>query len=264
MELIRSVWRFRHFILRKTRNDIRAQFSRSGIGYLWLILTPAALIATYIFIFSEIMKAKLPGVDDTLAYGVYLSAGIVFWTSFSNTLSRLTQVFIAEKNLLREVYVPSSILPICVLAAETFQLILFLGVFLVFLVLVESIPGLEVLYLLPVLAVQYALVLGVGLILGILNTFMRDFGHSLAIVLHFWFWLTPIVYPIEILPDWARLVIGRFNPMTPVIEGYHAIFVFHRAVDLWSLLPTAILALVLLGAGLWMFRRTSGALGDLA
>ena len=169
MELIRSVWRFRHFILRKTRNDIRAQFSRSGIGYLWLILTPAALIATYIFIFSEIMKAKLPGVDDTLAYGVYLSAGIVFWTSFSNTLSRLTQVFIAEKNLLREVYVPSSILPICVLAAETFQLILFLGVFLVFLVLVESIPGLEVLYLLPVLAVQYALVLGVGLILGILN-----------------------------------------------------------------------------------------------
>ena len=264
MELIRSVWRFRHFILRKTRNDIRAQFSRSRIGYLWLILTPAALIATYIFIFSEIMKAKLPGLDDTLSYGIYLCAGIVFWTSFSNTLSRLTQVFITEKTLLREFYVPSSILPICVLAAETFQLILFLGVFLVFLILVGSVPGLEVLYLIPVLAVQYAFVLGVGLILGILNAFMRDFGHGLTIILHFWFWLTPIVYPVEILPEWARLVIGRFNPMSSVIEGYHAIFVYHEAPDLWSLLPTAILAVALLGAGLWMFRRISGALGDLA
>ena len=184
MELIRSVWRFRHFILRKTRNDIRAQFSRSGIGYLWLILTPAALIATYIFIFSSIMKAKLPGIDDTLSYGVYLSAGIVFWTSFSNTLSRLTQVFIAEKALLREFYVPSSILPICVLAAETFQLILFLGVFLLFLVVVQGLPGLEVLYLFPVLAVQYAFVLGVGLIFGILNTFMRDFGHGRTVRIH--------------------------------------------------------------------------------
>lgn len=264
MELIRSVWRFRHFILRKTRNDIRAQFARSGIGYLWLILTPAALIATYIFIFSEIMKAKLPGVDDTISYGVYLCAGIVFWTSFSNTLTRLTQVFIVEKTLLREFYVPSSILPICVLVAETFQLVLFLAVFLVFLLLVRNIPGWEVLYLLPVLAVQYAFVLGVGLIFGILNAFMRDFGHSLAIVLHFWFWLTPIVYPVEILPDWARMVIERFNPMTPVIEGYHVIFVYHGAPDLWAMLPTAILALVLVGIGLWMFRRTSGALGDLA
>ena len=128
----------------------------------------------------------------------------------------------------------------------------------------QAVPGWEVLYLLPVLAVQYAFVLGVGLIFGILNAFMRDFGHSLAIVLHFWFWLTPIVYPVEILPDWARLVIERFNPMTPVIEGYHVIFVYHGSPDLWAMLPTAILALALVGIGLWMFRRTSGALGDLA
>lgn len=264
MELIRSVWRFRHFILRKTRNDIRTQFSRSGIGYLWLILTPAALIATYIFIFSEIMKAKLPGVDDTLSYGIYVSVGIVFWTSFSNILTKLTYVFIAEKTLLKEFYVPSSILPICVLVAETFQLLLFIGVFLAFLIVVRHFPGWEILYLFPVLAVQYAFVLGIGLILGILNSFMRDFGHSLGIIIHFWFWLTPIVYPVEILPGWARLAIVNFNPMTPVIEGYHVIFVRHDSPDLWSLMPTAIIALLLLGAGLWMFRRTSGALGDLA
>lgn len=263
MKALISIWQFKGLIAAKARQELKTRFSRSGIGSLWLILNPVAVIGTYLFVFSSIMQAKIPGVEDTLSYGIYLSAGVIFWISFSNTLVGLTQVFLSEKNLLKQAHLPKVLLPIFVVVSETINLLAYLAVFLAFIVAARRVPGAVALYLIPLVAVQYVFVIGLGVILGTLNAFFRDIGHSLGIVLHFWFWLTPIVYPVEILPAWARNFVQTYNPMTPIIEGYHAVLVTHSIPDFSGVFVVFCIAIALFPLGFFLFRRTAGTIADL-
>ena len=106
-----------------------------------------------------------------------------------------------------------------------------------------------------------SLALGFGLILGVLNVFIRDVGQFVTIVLQFWFWLTPIVYPLVIVPDEYRYLL-EYNPLFPIVNAYQNILVYGQSPDVVSLLPAVLLALCLLVAGLLLFRKASPEMTD--
>jgi lipopolysaccharide transport system permease protein len=124
-----------------------------------------------------------------------------------------------------------------------------------------SFPGWAFIGLLPVVALLVLFAIGLGVTLGVLNVFFRDVGQFFGIFLQFWFWLTPIVYPVSILPEpIARYV--HLNPMARLVAACQDILVHGRWPDWLSLTPVLVLAVLLCAFGMRLFRRHSGELVD--
>jgi lipopolysaccharide transport system permease protein len=135
------------------------------------------------------------------------------------------------------------------------------GLFTVFLILSGNFPGMVFIALLPLLLVQVAFSVGLGITLGVLNVFFRDVGQFFVVLLQFWFWLTPVVYPIGILPAAVRSIVEN-NPMTALIGSYQRIFVEAQWPVWETLWPITLLSVVLCGIGLRLFRQHAGEMVD--
>ena len=136
-----------------------------------------------------------------------------------------------------------------------------LGLFLGFLLISGRLPGMALLALVPLLVLQVIFAAGLGMILGVLNVFFRDVGQFFGICLQFWFWLTPIVYPLSILPPGIQRVIG-LNPMTSLMTSYQNVFLYNQWPDWSSLLPLLTIGLLFCAMALRLFRQRVGEMVD--
>ncbi len=259
--LLRGIWSYRQFIIDSIRNDFANRFARSRFGFIWMVAQPLAMVLVYALILSEILAARLPGIENQYAYAIYLSAGFLAWTLFFELLTRTLTLFIDNANLIKKMRFPRIALPIIVMGTgminNAILLVAILGVFAV----LGHTGGSELLWILPMMLLTASLALGFGLILGVLNVFIRDVGQFVTIVLQFWFWLTPIVYPLVIVPDEYRYLL-EYNPLFPIVNAYQNILVYGQSPDVVSLLPAVLLALCLLVAGLLLFRKASPEMTD--
>jgi lipopolysaccharide transport system permease protein len=257
----RALWNYRGFILGSVKREFQAKYQNSMLGAAWTVLNPLAMIIVYTVIFSQIMRARLPGIDSTFAYSIYLCAGILTWGLFAEIVSRGQNVFLEQANLLKKLNFPRLCLPVTVVASAVLNFAIIFGIFTVFLLVVGYFPGWAYLALIPVLLLQIAFAVGIGMVLGVLNVFFRDVGQLFTVVLQFWFWLTPIVYPITILPENLQAAMA-YNPMARLIAAYQTILVTGAWPDFLSLWPVALLAALLCLWGLRLFRRHAGEMVD--
>ena len=261
MRMFKALWGYRGFILGSVKREFQAKYSNSLLGAAWTVINPLAMIIVYTVVFSQIMRAKLPGIDSQFAYSIYLCAGVLTWTFFSETVSRAQNVFLENANLLKKISFPRLCLPVIVVANASLNFTIIFGLFTVFLLASGSFPGLVYLAMFPLLLIQILFSVGLGITLGVLNVFFRDVGQLFGVVLQFWFWLTPVVYPINILPEVVRQAL-RYNPMTNLITSYQGILVEGQWPDWSSLWPVSVLALLLCLWGMNLFRKHAGEMVD--
>lgn len=261
MSMVRALWAYRGFIQGSVKREFQSKYRNSLLGAAWNIINPLAMIVVYTVIFAQVMRAKLPGVDSTFAYSIYLCAGILTWGLFTEMVGRSQTMFLDNANLLKKISFPRITLPIIVVANAGLNFAIVMTLFLGFLALSGNFPGWVVFAILPVLALQIAFAMGLGMVLGVLNVFFRDVGQFFGIFLTFWFWLTPIVYPANILPERIKPLMA-LNPMTPVIGAYQTIFVHQTGPNWQSLLPTSALAFLLCLLGLHLFKKNVGEMVD--
>lgn len=259
--LARAAWAYRGFISGSVKREFQQRYQNSMLGAAWLILQPLAMIVVYTLVFSKLMKARLPGLDSEMAYSIYLCAGMLTWAFFSEIVSRSQSMFLENANMLKKLSFPRICLPVIVTLGACLNFIVIFGLFTGFLILSGNFPGLVYVALLPVLIVQVAFSIGLGMILGVLIVFFRDVGQFFGIFLQFWFWLTPIVYPISVVPDSLRFII-KLNPMTHLMGAYQSILVNSAWPEWTSLLPVSLLALVLIVSGRMLFRKRAGEMVD--
>ena len=261
MAFVRALWAYRGFILGSVKREFQSRYQNSVLGAAWTVLNPLAMIVVYTVVFSTVMRARLPGVEGTFAYSIYLCAGVLTWQLFSEIITRGQNVFIDNAGLLKKLNFPRISLPVTVVTNAVLNFAIVFSLFTLFLALTGNFPGLAFIALLPVLAVLVMFAIGLGIALGILNVFFRDVGQFFTIALQFWFWLTPIVYPRNILPaavqEWLWL-----NPIAPLMAAAQDIVVYGRWPQWGSLLPVLAIALVLCAWGWRLFRRHSGELVD--
>jgi len=256
-----ALWRYKGFVFTMVWREFWGRYLGSLFGSIWSVLNPMAMIFIYTVIFSKIMRARLPGVDDTMGYGIFLCAGLLTWGFFSELLGRCPNIFVEQANLLKKVNFPRITLPVILLSSSAVNFAIIFTIFISFLLISGRFPGWAILAFLPLLLIQQAFALGIGMLLGTLNVFFRDVGQFLGIVLQFWFWLTPIVYPVTILPERARSVI-ELNPMTQLVAAYQQI-ILHGCWPHWAQFRFhAIGALTVLTVGFLVFRRLSGEVVD--
>ncbi|CAH0137511.1 Teichoic acid translocation permease protein TagG [Massilia sp. Bi118] len=262
-QMLRGLWAYRGFVLGSVKREFQAKYMNAMLGALWSLLSPLAMIVVYTVIFSEVMHNKLPGADAgaRFAYSIYLCAGVLTWGLFAEIVARAQTMFIEQANLIKKISFPRICLPLIVVLNALVNFGIIFGLFTLFLVASGSFPGPVFLALVPVLLIQLLLALGLGMIAGVLNVFFRDVGQFVTIAMQFWFWFTPVVYPVTILPPEVRAAIG-WNPMARVVMAYQEILVKGMAPDWMSLLPVLGLALLLCVLGLRLFRRRAGEMVD--
>lgn len=256
-----DIYRFRGFILGSVRREFASRYRNSMLGAAWLVLQPLAQILVYTLIFASVMRARLPGVDTTFGYSIFLCAGILTWGLFSEIAGRSQNMFIDNANLLKKLSFPRIALPVIVVLSACLGFCVIFGLFTAFLVVSGSFPGWAYLALAPILLVQVVFAVGLGMNIGVLNVFFRDVGQFFGIVLQFWFWLTPIVYPLSTLPDWAQELV-MWNPMTPIMLAYQGILVRGELPHWQQLAPVFVLGLLLCALGLRLFRKRVGEMAD--
>ncbi|WP_340122802.1 ABC transporter permease [Methylobacter svalbardensis] len=258
---LRYLYHYKGFILGSVKREFQSKYQNSLLGAAWTVLNPLAMIIVYTVIFSQIMRAKLPGIDSTFAYSIYLCAGVLTWGLFAEIVTRAQNTFLEHANLLKKLSFPRLCLPVIVVANALLNFSIVFGLFSIFLVVSGNFPGLVYLALLPVFAILVAFAIGLGISLGVLNVFFRDVGQFFGIVIQFWFWLTPIVYPVSILPEAVRSLMS-YNPMAALIAACQDILVTGQWPVWQSLWPVTLLAIALCAFGMRLFSRHAGEMVD--
>lgn len=259
--MLKAIWNYRYFIFSSIKNELRSRFIRSKLGALWMIIHPLAQVLIFALILSEVLSAKLPGVDNKYAYSLYLMAGTLGWSLFAETINKCVGLFVDNANMLKKMSFPRICLPL-IAAGTTLvnNVLLLVAIFGVFAVL-GHLPGSEVVWLPILIAVTLLLALSLGMILGVLNVFMRDIGQVVPVILQALFWMTPVVYMLSILPESYRRIFS-LNPLYPLITSYQNVLVFNRPPLFRELAVLVCVSLVMLLAGLVMFRRASSEMVD--
>ena len=259
--MLRALWNYRGFILGSVKREFQLKYRNSMLGAAWTVLNPLAMILVYTVIFSRVMRARLPGVNNAFAYSIYLCAGVLTWGLFAEITGRSKNVFLEHANLLKKISFPRICLPFIVVGSAWLNFAIIFGLFTIFLVVSGNFPGWTYFSLFPVLILQTAFSIGLGMVLGVLNVFFRDVGQLFDVVLQFWFWLTPIVYSTSILPERVQSLMD-LNPMARLAVAYQMILLSDKTPDWIFLWPVALLSTLLCIWGFRLFRLHAGEMVD--
>lgn len=258
---LKGTWQYRGFIAGSVRREFESRYRGSLLGAAWTVLNPLAMILVYTVIFSEVMRARLPGVDDKMAYSVFLCAGLLTWGLFAEVVSRCLNMFLENANLLKKLSFPRLCLPVVSVCNALLNFAIIFALFMGFLLITGRLPGVALLAFPLLLALQLVFAVGLGMLVGVLNVFFRDVGQLFGILLQFWFWLTPIVYPLSILPESiGRLV--QLNPLTGLMQAYQNLFLHGQWPQLSQLLPVTLCGLLLCFLALALYRARAGEMVD--
>lgn len=259
--MLRSLWKYRHFVLSSIRNELVSRFSRSKLGGMWVIINPLAQVAIYALILSNILGARLPGIENKYAYAIYLMAGLLAWNIFNEIISRCLNLFIDQGNLIKKIFFPRITLPSIVAGTCVLNnMFLFAAMLCIFTLLGHHI-SLNILWLIPLTITVVIFAMGIGLILGVMNVFVRDIGQILPIIMQVWFWFTPIIYPVNIIPENYRHFL-TLNPLYHITSAYQNVLVYNSPPELIGITIISVISIGILFLALFIFRRANGEMVD--
>jgi ABC-type polysaccharide/polyol phosphate export permease len=240
--------------------EIKGRFAGSVGGLFWHFAHPLLLLIVYIFVFIYIFKMRVGSSGESGASAVFLMSGLFPWIIFSEGLSRGTPSFIENANLIQKSSFPTEILT----AKAVIAPVLSHGIALVLIMAYKVIffGFLGTLFLLPVvLLLQIFFTLGVSLLCAALAVFFRDIIQMTQVMISFWIFLTPILYPVDMLPAWAKMALYG-NPLYPFISLYHSL-IMNGNLGQWQMVLLAVLwTSVFYVAGTFVFNKLKYEFAD--
>ena len=251
---ISKLVRQRYLVANFVQRDLRSRYIGSMMGVFWALVHPLVLLGVYSLVFSSILdiETRFPQINDNFA--VFLFCGLLPWLYFQDTLSRACESIVQHGNLIRKTAFPSEILPLSIALSNLVTHLIGLAILLLVLAYFQTLGW--ALLLLPLYWLLCGVfALGLGWIAAPLQVFVRDTSQLLAVVLTFWFWMTPIFYQLESVPEWLRPWMAA-NPLRLVVEGYRSILIENRLPDWQQVALLAAFALAALLAGGFIFRNT--------
>jgi len=244
-----------------TRRDFRGRYAGSVLGFLWSFVQPLWNLALFTFLFSTVMKIS-PGIGErTSNFAIFLFCGLLPWMAMQEGITRATTAVIDSAGLVKKMSFPSELLVFSVVAAALLHEAIAAGIFLLILGLSGElgIAGLPILLL--AVPLQIALTVGLGLAAGAFHVFFRDTVQIIAMLMMGWFYLTPIVYPMSLVPPQLQPLL-ELNPMTVLVTLYREAFLGGQLPSLSFMMPLILSAALALGSGLWFFNRLRPAFAD--
>ena len=252
----RELWEYRELLYFLTWRDIKVRYKQTAMGAVWAIIQPLFMVIIFAVFFGIFMRVP----TDGMPFLFFFYCGLLPWTFFSNAISNSSMSLVGNSNLITKIYFPRVIIPIATIGAGFLDLLI-ASVILVGLVIYYSFPLTQNILLLPLLILLTILLAsGLGMWLAALTVKYRDVRHALPFTLQLWMFLTPIVYPLSIIPEkwhWAMFI----NPLTGIVEGVRASFTGH-SINWIALLASTVVTVLILVFSVYEFRRIERSFAD--
>lgn len=258
---LRELWSFRDLLILLIGRDVRIRYKQTVLGVIWVILQP--LLTTGIFTLLFGRMAGLAEQTGSVPYPLFVFAGLLPWTFFASAVTYATTSVVANRNLITKVYFPRLLLPLAGVGVSLVDAAVVCAALVGLMALYGVVPGGSLL-LVPVCLLLIGLTaVGVGSFLAGLSALYRDFIHVVPFGLQVWFYLTPVIYPAQLVPEGWRWL-WALNPMTHLIECFrHALLGDLQAWNLPRFLGALVLTAFVAGVGLVTFRRLERRFADL-
>lgn len=241
-----------------TKRTIQARYQQSILGWLWAVVQPVATVAIFTVVFTYFVPVDTGGIP----YVLFSYTAVVPWTFLATSLPDMSSSLVQNMTLVTKIYFPREALPIAAMLARMVDFGISAILLAILLILYRAPLSLTSLFYLPgILAIQLLLVLGLGMGSAAANVFYRDIDPLLRLVLQLWFYASPIIYPVSLVPEkWWPVYF--LNPMAGVIVGYRDILLFGKPPDPYVLVSAAISVAVFL-IGIWFFRKVEWQFADI-
>lgn len=277
MQYLKELAAARELLANLTLRDIRGQYRRTILGRLWSLASPLASMLVYTFVFYFIFRAK-PDVGDpsgTNVFALWLLCGLLPWTFFSTAVTTSMGSIVGNAGLITKVYFPRVVLPVSTVLTTGYNWLFEMLVLVIALMFVGSfvLPWLPLVVVFMALLALFAI--GVGLVLAVANIFFRDTQHLVGILMQIWMYLTPIIYPPNLVSDASANVGGLFgtpitvmdiyelNPMIHYVTAFRNLMYDNRFPDLGDTLACVAWAVAALAVGMYVFARNEKKLAEL-
>lgn len=214
-----QVWSYRTLIANLAQRDLKARYKRSFIGWLWSLINPAVTLGIYTVVFGYFLQGRAPaaGNDQVDSFALYLFCGLVVWNLFAGVVNGAIGAFSAAGPLLTRTYFPPECPIVAALLTVILQTLIETAILLAIMIVIGNISWTAI-FVLPVIALMSCLAFGVGLVFGLANIRFRDVGYLVGIAMQVLFYGTPIVYPLEIVPDRVQGLL-KLNPITSYVTA---------------------------------------------
>ena len=260
LSFLKHIYTYRFIIRTMAVQEIRQRYAGTLAGSLWFVVNPLLTILVYWFVFSVGLRVQPVG---NVPFIIVFSAALIPWMTFSEILTTSTNSIAANAHLVTKMVFPTEILPFINLVAS----LIAHGVMLIILLMLLFFNGISFsffnfqffYYLFALLVFS----IGLSWLFSSINVFYRDTSVILSVIINIWFWLTPIVWGIEMLPERYRFFI-KLNPMFYVVDGYKNSFVYH--IPFWYNYMVGIyfwgISLLLFAVGGLVFRKLKSEFAD--
>ena len=260
-----------------TQREVRGKYKRTALGQLWSLANPLAAIIVYTFIFSIVFQvpAQVGDPSGLENYALWLVCGLLPWMFFNATVTQGVRSIIDNANLVQKVYFPRLVLPISLTAAALVNWVFEMSVLVIALAIIGAFvwPWLPLVVLFMIVLAIFAA--GFSMILSIANVYFRDMAYLITVVLQFWFYLTPILYPITLVQTqsdkWGGLfgspitleMIYKLNPLEPYVAIFRDLLYHNTFPETSSVLAALAWAVGTFGLGIVYFVKTEKRLAEL-
>jgi len=252
-----ELWEYRELLYFLVWRDIKVRYKQTALGAAWAIIQPVFTMLIFTLFFGRL--AKMP--SDGIPYPLFSYAGLVPWVFFSHALMMTSESLVSSSGLIRKIYFPRLVIPLGTVLSGLVDFALAFAMLLLMMVRYKVTPSAHIIYLPLLVLLTITTALGVGLWLSTLNVRYRDVRYLVPFLVQFWLFATPIVYPSSLLPEPWRTLYG-LNPMAGVVEGFRWALLGAKTAPGAMIWVSAAVALVLLIAGAFYFRRMEASFAD--
>jgi ABC-2 type transport system permease protein len=253
VEELWEILRFRHLIWQLVRRDVTARYKRSFLGIAWTMLNPLGMMLVWTVAFSQVFRFG----SSEKGYPAYVLSGLLAWTFFSQTTTAAMTNLVWGGGLLNRIYIPRASFAIA--AVGTGLLNLTLGLFpLLIVLLVSEVPLTARVVFIPVSMLLLAcFALGVGLLISTIAVYFPDVAEMYQIILTAWMFLTPIIYPEEILHNGPTSILLVINPMSHLVKLYRLPLYYGQLPSIAEVMVAVLLSIGTLALGWFVFTNKS-------
>ena len=253
---LRDFWQYHELLQFLTWRDIKVRYKQTAMGAAWAVIQPLLIVLVFALFFGLLVGVP----TDGLPFLIFYYCGILPWTFFANGVSFSSISLIGNANLLNKVYFPRIFIPAAIVAASLVDLLIASLILMTLVLYYGFVPTWYMLLLPGYLALTVLLTLGLGVWIAALTVKYRDIRHALPFILQLWMFLTPIIYPLSIVPEkWRGLVL--INPLAGIVEGLR-LTLLGRHLNWAALALTIFTVLSILGCGLYTFSRVERSMAD--
>ena len=253
-----ELWRYRELIYFLTWRDIKVRYKQAVLGIAWALLQPLLTVLILTVVFGILLQTPSQG----LPYPLFAISALLPWQLFANALQRSSISLVGNANLITKIFFPRLAIPLSSVMAALVDFGVSFFVLIGMMVYYRYMPGWNIL-LLPVI-ILFALLtaLSVGLWLSAINVQYRDVQHMVPFIVQVWMYASPIVYPIDIIPEGIWRTLYGLNPMVGVIQSYRWALLGGDQPDA-TMLISIVVVIILLVSGVYYFRRMEKTFADI-